>query len=253
MNLFFREGGEGVPIVILHGLFGSSDNWLSIAKALSESHKVYAVDQRNHGQSPHDEIFNYEIMADDLKDFLEQHQIKKPIILGHSMGGKVAMQFAVDNPDMLEQLIIVDIAPKSYPVHHDEILEGLESLNLSEIKSRGEADQLLTEYVPEIGTRQFLLKNIGRNSEGLFWKINLAVIRGNIGIIGHSLAENTIFDKPTMFINGRNSNYIKESDGSLIYQHFPNAKLNTINNSGHWVHAEQPTEFLRLVKEFISH
>lgn len=252
MNLFFREVGEGVPIVILHGLFGSSDNWLSIARVLSETHTVYTIDQRNHGQSPQDEIFNYEIMADDLKEFLNHHQIEKPIILGHSMGGKVAMQFAVDNPDMLEQLIIVDIAPRSYPVHHDEILEGLCSLNLSEIKSRGEADQLLSEYVPEIGTRQFLLKNIGRNSEGFFWKINLDVIKKNIEIIGQQLNENTQFERPTLFINGSNSDYIKESDAALIYHHFPNAKLNTVDNAGHWIHAEQPAQFLRLVKEFIG-
>jgi len=252
MNLFHREVGEGSPIVILHGLFGSSDNWLSIAKVLSESHKVYAVDQRNHGQSPHDDTFNYEVMADDLKEFLVQHQIEKPIVIGHSMGGKVAMQFAVDNPEMLERLIVVDISPKSYPVHHDEILEGLCSLQLSELKSRGEADLLLSKYVSVIGTRQFLLKNLARTANGFTWKINLQVIKDNIEIVGHSLPEGTCFDKPTLFINGRNSNYIKEGDAPLIYQHFPSAELMTIDNAGHWVHAEQPVEFLRLVKNFVD-
>ncbi len=252
MNLFYREVGEGKPIVILHGLFGSSDNWLSIAKVLSATHKVYSLDQRNHGQSPHDSEFSYDAMANDLKEFLIQHQIEKPIVIGHSMGGKVAMEFAVENQEMLEKLIIVDISPKSYPVHHDVILEGLESLPVATLKSRGEADKLLSKYVSEIGTRQFLLKNLARTSEGFAWKINLSVISNNIGIVGQGLEENTSFDKPTLFINGRNSGYIKENDAPLIYKHFPKAKLQTIDNAGHWVHAEQPEEFLRVVEEFIS-
>lgn len=251
MNLFFREIGEGAPIVILHGLFGSSDNWLSIAKVLAEEHKVYSLDQRNHGQSPHNTEFNYEIMAEDLKEFLCQHKIEKPIIIGHSMGGKVAMQFAVDNPEMLEKLIIVDIAPKSYPVHHDKILEGLESLDLSTLKSRGDADKQLTEYVTEIGTRQFLLKNLARTTGGFAWKINLPAIKDNIEIVGLGLNSNVPFEKPALFINGRNSDYITEGDGTLIRHHFPNSILKTIENAGHWVHAEQPADFLRLVKDFI--
>lgn len=252
MNLFYREVGEGSPVVILHGLFGSSDNWLSISKILGEEHKVYTIDQRNHGQSPHDDQFDYQTMAEDLKDFLLQHDINNPIVIGHSMGGKVAMQFAVDNPDMLERLIVVDISPKSYPVHHDEILEGLCSLRLPDLKSRGEADQHLSKYVSAIGTRQFLLKNIGRNSDGFFWKINLSVIKDNIETVGEGLPIGSLSDKPTLFINGRNSNYIKEEDATLIFRHFPNATLQTIENAGHWVHAEQPAEFLKIVQEFIS-
>ena len=252
MNLFYREIGEGRPIIILHGLFGSSDNWLSIAKILSEDNKVYSVDQRNHGQSPHDSEFNYSAMANDLKEFLSNHQIENPIVIGHSMGGKVAMQFAVENPQMLEKVVIVDISPKSYPVHHDTILEGLGSLDLSEIKSRGDADKQLSEYVPDVGTRQFLLKNLARTPQGFEWKINFPVIRDNIEIIGYGLDDAAVFEKETLFINGRNSDYIKEEDSELIYRHFPKAKLKTIENAGHWVHAEQPEEFLRSVQEFIN-
>jgi len=251
MNLFFREIGEGAPIVILHGLFGSSDNWLSIAKVLSETHKVYTIDQRNHGQSDHSDEFNYEVMAIDLKNFLEQHQIDNPIIIGHSMGGKVAMQFAVDHPEMLQKLIVVDIAPKSYPVHHDEILEGLCALPITELKSRGEANTMLEAYVPVMGTRQFLLKNLARTTDGFEWKINLPVIRDKINVIGQGLPAGTVFDKATLFINGKMSNYIKESDKALILQHFPSAELKTIDYAGHWVHAEQPEEFLSIVKKFI--
>ena len=253
MNLFYRQVGEGVPfIVILHGLFGSSDNWLSIAKVLSAMGKVYSVDQRNHGQSPHDAVFDYPAMVKDIKDFLEMHHIEKPIIIGHSMGGKVAMQFAVDHPEMLEKLIVVDISPKSYPIHHEEILEGLELLPITTLKSRKEADDLLTKHVPNVDTRQFLLKNIGRNSGGFFWKIHLPVIRNNIDKIGHGLQENTFFEKPTLFIHGRNSDYIQDGDRALIYRHFPKAKLKSIDHAGHWVHAEQPAEFLKIVSDFIS-
>ena len=252
MDLFYREVGQGSPIVILHGLFGSSDNWLSIAKVLGESYKVYTVDQRNHGQSPHDDQFDYQAMAIDLKDFLLAHDIHNPIIIGHSMGGKVAMQFAVDNPDMLAQLVVVDIAPKSYPIHHDMILKGLDALPLSTIKSRGEADQHLSAYVSEIGTRQFLLKNIARDSTGFSWKINLPVIKDNIENVGEGLPDGDLFDKPTLFINGRKSNYIKEDDAPKILQHFPNATLHTIDNAGHWVHAEQPEEFLKTLSAFLQ-
>ena len=252
MNLFFREVGEGTPIIILHGLFGSSDNWLSIAKALADDHKIYSLDQRNHGQSPHDAEFNYEVMADDLKEFLLKHEIKKPMIIGHSMGGKVAMQFAVDNPEMLKKLIVVDIAPKSYPIHHDKILEGLESLSLPSLKSRSEADGKLAKYVTKMGTRQFLLKNLTRTSDGFAWKINLPVISDNIEMVGLGLKSDDSFEEPTLFINGRNSDYIKKGDEILIRQYFPHSTLKTIENAGHWVHAEQPAEFLKLVKDFIS-
>ena len=252
MNLFYREVGEGSPIVILHGLFGSSDNWLSIARALSDKHKVYTVDQRNHGQSPHSDYFTYEVMANDLKEFLEEHQIINPIIVGHSMGGKVAMQFAIEHGDMIEKLVIVDIAPKSYPVHHDVILEGLNSINLSELSSRNEADKQLASYVPDMGTRQFLLKNLARTSDGFQWKINLPVIETGIEQIGIGLEPNSKYEGETLFIRGKNSSYIKNEDQSLLEEHFPNSELETIESAGHWVHAEQPEEFLKILMTFVN-
>lgn len=251
MDLFFREIGAGSPIIILHGLFGSSDNWLSIAKVLSEKHKVYTIDQRNHGQSPHSEEWNYEVMADDLKQFLQQHQIEQPIIIGHSMGGKVAMQFAVENPELLEKLIVVDIGPKEYSVHHEVILEGLNSIQLDKLKSRGEADKQLAQFVPDMGTRQFLLKNLARTTEGFRWKINLPVIENNIEQIGTGLQTSDQFEQPTLFIRGGNSNYIQDEDQQVLKHHFPYYSLETIKNSGHWVHAEKPKDFLEMVQAFI--
>ena len=190
-------------------------------------------------------------MAEDLREFIVEHNIQNPIIIGHSMGGKVAMQFAVDHADMLKKLIVVDIAPKSYPVHHDTILEGLNSINMQTLASRNEADEQLSKYVPEIGTRQFLLKNIARTSEGFAWKINLPVIEIGIEQIGVGLEPNANYRGDTLFIRGRNSNYIKDEDEVALKHYFPNSELVTIENAGHWVHAEQPETFLTAIKAFI--
>jgi len=251
MKLFFRELGEGRPLIILHGLFGSSDNWLTIAKQLADDYKVYSIDQRNHGNSLHSDQFDYPTMADDLHKFILENNIQNPVIIGHSMGGKVAMQFAVNQPDMWDKLIVVDIAPKSYPVHHDEILRGLNGLNLGQLESRGDADKQLAKYVPEIGVRQFLLKNLSRDSDGFSWKINLPVLTRNIEIIGAGLDGKLNSKKPVLFINGANSGYIKESDFDLIRSHFPEAEIHTIKNAGHWVHAERPDDFMEVVTNFL--
>jgi esterase len=252
MKLFYRELGTGNPIVILHGLFGSSDNWLSIAKELANTHSIYLLDQRNHGQSPHSDTFDYSTMANDLEEFIDEHEIENPVILGHSMGGKTAMEFAVKNPDKWSKLIVVDIAPKTYSVHHDQILEGLNSLDLKTINSRNEADERLSKWVPEMGVRQFLLKNLSRDNIGFSWKINLPVISKNIEIIGEGLSKRLSKAKPTLFIRGSNSNYIMDSDFELIEQYFPSAKIETVENAGHWIHAEQPEEFLNIVNQFLK-
>ncbi len=252
MNLYFRELGEGDPIIILHGLFGASDNWLSIGKVLADNFKVFLVDQRNHGQSPHNDSFDYPTMAKDLEEFISFQAIDNPIILGHSMGGKTAMQYAVNHPEKWKKLIVVDIAPKSYPVHHDTILEGLNSLVLSNINSRGEADRQLAAYVPEIGVRQFLLKNLTRGTNGFEWKINLPILTKNIDIIGDGLNGKLADTKPVLFINGANSNYIKEEDHGIIKEKFPEARIITIKGAGHWVHAEKPEEFLDTLLAFIQ-
>lgn len=253
MNLAFQELGQGEPLIIMHGLFGSSDNWLSIAKVLAQKRKVFLLDLRNHGDSPHSEAFSYDLMVDDLILFLENHNIKDPIILGHSMGGKAAMNFAVNNPDDLSKLIIVDIGPKAYPVHHKTILEGLMSINVENVTSRAEAETQLAAYVHEKGIRQFLLKNLGRNEDGKFyWKINLPVIDREIGMIGEALNHDHKFVKPTLFIHGQQSNYILDEDKEEIKDIFPFAKIESIPNAGHWVHAEQPQAFIEIVEKFLG-
>jgi pimeloyl-ACP methyl ester carboxylesterase len=252
MKLFFRESGQGQPLIILHGLFGSSDNWFTLAKAFAESFHVYLVDQRNHGQSPHSDNFNYILLAEDLKEFIETNNIQNPVIIGHSMGGKAVMNFAVKYPDLVKEIIVVDIVPKAYPVHHKHILEGLTKMPLTEIKSRNEAEDFLSEYVQDVAERQFLLKNLVRNTEGGFaWKVNVAAINTHIEEIGEGMQYQGEFEKPSLFIKGLKSSYYKQGDEELIKETFPNAEFATID-SGHWVQAERPTEFLETVLRFIK-
>jgi esterase len=252
MTLNFKKVGEGEPLVILHGLFGSLDNWLTLAKKLGEEFEVYLVDARNHGQSPHSEDFNYEVMADDLYEFLMQHNIIDPIILGHSMGGKTAMQFAMNYPTQLTKLIVADIAPKPYPVHHTSIIEGMLSLNFDVLKTRKEADEQLSKHIRDISTRQFILKNLyWVEKEKLAWRFNLKVINRDIEIIGQGLQNIQPFDKPTLFLRGTKSNYITEKDYPLIFDIFTESSIESMN-SGHWLHAEKPQEFLSILRSFIS-
>lgn len=252
MKLNYKEVGEGKPLIILHGLFGSSDNWISIARKLGEKRKVYVIDQRNHGDSPHSDEFSYDAMAADLKEFINDHIIPKFDLIGHSLGGKIAMVFACKYPDLVDNLIVVDIAPKQYPVHHDTIIEGLKSIDLYTLKSRNEADKALSEYVPLLGVRQFLLKNLKRTLEGFGWKINIDVIQKEIAEVGKALATGSSFNKPTLFIRGGMSNYILEDDMEQILSHFANAKLTTVKGASHWVHAEKPDVFLNEVSTFLK-
>jgi len=252
MQLNYKKVGEGQPLIILHGLFGSLDNWMTLSKKLGEHFKVYIVDARNHGFSPHANEFDYEVMADDLLEFINEQNIINPIVLGHSMGGKTAMQFAMNYPDKLSKLIVADIAPKPYPVHHGIILEGLHSLNFNEIASRKAADEKLSEIIPDLSTRQFLLKNLYWKEKGkLAWKFNLSVINDNIEMVGFELNNINPFNKPTLFIRGTKSNYILESDYAKIKSIFPHTEISDIQ-SGHWVHAEKPLEFLTILENFLN-
>ncbi|GAB4396394.1 MAG: alpha/beta fold hydrolase [Microscillaceae bacterium] len=256
MQLTFKKyGTQGPVIVILHGLFGNSDNWMAMARKLEARFQVYVPDQRNHGQSPWAEAWNYEVMSQDLHEFLEAQQLWEVILVGHSMGGKVAMWYAGQyaSEQRLRQLVIVDIAPRAYPVHHDHILDALLGLPLAQFRSRREADEALAQYLPEADTRQFLLKNLQRNAQNQFyWQVNLEVIRRNIEIIGAPFPANWKVDLPTLFIKGALSHYIQEKDRAEIEARFPQATLVSIPQAGHWVHAEQPEVFLQTLLQAID-
>jgi esterase len=252
MKLFFREYGQGKPMIILHGLFGSSDNWLTQAKLFSPSYKVYTIDLRNHGQSPHSDTFDYASMVSDLSEFLLDHSIADPVIIGHSMGGKTAMNFALTHPEKVDRLIVVDISPKAYNLEHYSIVKGLLAIPIENIKSRNEADGILSQHVAESDVRQFLLKNLQRKTEGGFsWKINLKTIGEKLSNIGLDLHAKGSFEKPTLFIRGAKSKYVPDSDWNRITEIFPNAKLETMD-TGHWVQAEKPQEFVDVVTRWLN-
>ena len=252
MELNYKKLGEGKPLIILHGLFGTLDNWMTLGKALSEHFTVYLVDQRNHGLSPHSDEFNYDVMAKDLEEFIEMHNLDRPSIIGHSMGGKTAMTFALRHPDQWDHLVVVDIAPKAYPVHHQQIIDALKALPVESLESRNEADEMLARDITDFGQRQFLLKNLQRNKEGGFsWKMNLDVIEENIEDIGQGMEDPLATEKKVMFVRGANSHYIRDEDYILINQLFPNARIETIEGAGHWVHAEKPEELFNLLLEFL--
>ncbi len=252
--LHYKEFGQGPPLVILHGLFGMLDNWQTIAKRLAKHYTVFILDQRNHGKSFHQSPHTYEAMANDLEEFLESRWIYKTHLMGHSMGGKTAMKFAVDYPDFIDKLIVVDIAPKQYPPGHQVIFEALASIDLHQIKSRKEAEDILKQKIGLASIRQFLLKNLTRNKNGGFrWKMNLPVIEQYYPeILAPCLQEEDVFEGETLFLKGERSPYITNSDEKNIFQHFPNAHIKTIPEAGHWLHAEAPEEVLKVVLSFLA-
>lgn len=245
--------GEGEPLIILHGVFGSSDNWQTLGKVFAEHHKVYLVDLRNHGNSPHSQEFDYPLMVADIIELMEDEQLETAHILGHSMGGKVAMHLATSHPQRVKKLIVVDIAPKYYPPHHQQIFEGFHAVNLSTLSNRKEADEQMAQVIKNIGVRQFILKNLDRNKDGSFeWKLNLDAIESAIDKVGEGLEENVHFEGPSLFIAGGNSDYISVSDAEIIHQYFPKSTIITIKGAGHWVHAEKPQELGELVINYLK-
>jgi esterase len=262
MKLFFREAGQGTPLIILHGLFGSSDNWYSLSKVFAAKYRVFTIDQRNHGQSPHSDEHDYKLLTEDLEEFIDEHKLEKPIILGHSMGGKTAMNFAIKDPSKTGKLIVVDIMPKPYPLHHDHILLGMKSLNLTNLKSRSEAEDILSKQIPNVDERQFIMKNLARapsrsaTGQGdeqphFEWKINLASLDANIGKMGEGLQYEGQYTGPTLFIRGAKSGYYKPGDEATVSKYFPTAKW-LVLDTGHWVQAEKPQEFADVVLSWLN-
>jgi pimeloyl-ACP methyl ester carboxylesterase len=252
MKLYFRKTGEGKPLVILHGVFGSSDNLFTVSKKLAEKNlAVYTLDARNHGQSPKSEELTYEAMAADIDEFLKREGLENPVIMGHSMGGKTVMQYA-QQYDNFEKLIVVDIAPRFYPTHHDHIIAGLNAIPIDQIRNRKEAEVIFEEYVPSFAERQFILKNIYRTDEGNFaWRINVPVISDNIHEVGSEIISERVVEKPVLFIRGGESSYITDADFKSIQKGFRKAELVTIDGANHWVHATKPAEFVQAVEAFI--
>ena len=253
MILFHRHFGEGSPVMILHGLFGQCDNWVTVAKMLGEKHhSVFCVDLRNHGHSPHDSVFNYDAMAEDLAETILDLRIHKKVhLIGHSMGGKAAMFFAQQFPELLKSILIADIGPRFYPTHHQEVISGLKAVNLSDITSRSDAESAMEKFIKDQSVRQFLLKNLYRTDENQFaWRFNLEVISDQIEEVGKAIPEG-IVDIPALFYHGSASNYVLSDEYPVIMQQFISAEFRQMNGAGHWLHAEQPTVFVETADHWL--
>jgi esterase len=252
MQLHFKESGQGRAVILLHGLFGSSDNWHPVARRLAENFQVFALDQRNHGQSPHNDEMDYSLMAADVDEFMAARKIQTAFVIGHSLGGKTAMQLALQFPDRVEKLIVADMAPRAYAPVHDKIFAALLALDLKSFATRQDVENKLASEIPSLSLRQFLLKNLGRGASGkFFWKINLRGLSENYPKLGDAIFAAIPFAKPALFIRGGKSNYLKPEDEPLIRELFPRAKIQTVADAGHWVHADAPDDFLRLARDFL--
>jgi pimeloyl-ACP methyl ester carboxylesterase len=258
-------GTDGPALIILHGLLGSSDNWHTVAKALSVDRRVYALDARNHGRSPHDPLFTYQAMAEDVREFMRERGIKSAAVMGHSMGGKTAMMLALDShasllpntqspiPSPVSSLIVVDIAPKPMRPGHDEILAAMRSIDFSRVKFRKDIDEAIKGNIPNVTTRQFILKNLKVTEDGAFeWKLNLDAVFKSYDEVNRDIDSSKPFMGPTLFIRGAKSRYILDEDVEKIQELFPHSKLMTIPEASHWVHADAPEAFLACVKQFLE-
>jgi pimeloyl-ACP methyl ester carboxylesterase len=255
MELHFNSyGSDSLPaLIILHGLLGSSENWHSFGQRFGEHFHTFALDARNHGRSPHSDQFNYHVMAEDVVEFMMQQGVSSASLLGHSMGGKTAAVTALLHPEFVDKLIVVDIAPRSYKAHHDQVFDALTSLDVSASRYRKDIDEALALKIPEIPVRHFLMKNLARNESGGFqWKMNLEVIEKNYARINEELPCDKQFNKPTLFIRGSKSGYIQMDDLPVISRLFPKAEIVTIKNAGHWVHVDASEEFSNTVLNFLS-
>ncbi|HEY9170602.1 MAG TPA: alpha/beta fold hydrolase [Lutibacter sp.] len=245
--------GSGQPFLILHGYFGMSDNWKSLGTKFSENFEVHLIDQRNHGRSFHSDDFDYELLVEDLYNYIHHYRLEYIILLGHSMGGKVVMRFAVTYPELVDKLIVADISPRFYKPHHQTILAALNTINFALQNTRKKVEDVLRIYIKEEGVLQFLLKNVYWKSKGkLAYRFNLQSLTEHNSEVGKALPSFTSFEGDTLFLKGENSNYITEDDKPLIEAHFLNSKIVAIKNAGHWLHAENPSQFYNEVFSFLS-
>ncbi len=251
MKLHYQQTGEGQPLLIIHGLFGSSDNWRSMARYFSRFYQVISVDLRNHGQSPHSDEQNFELMAQDIQTLCESLKLDKLHVLGHSLGGKVAMQFAAIQPSRVDKLVVVDIAPRQYFSEHTPLMDAMMAVDLSAFTSRSEVDEALSGAISDKTVRQFLLMNLQSTKAGLAWRINLPALKANYQQLMAPVCEDVTLNMPSLFIYGALSEYVTDADKRLIREYFSNARFESIDKAGHWVHAEKPQQFKNVVEDFL--
>lgn len=246
--------GEGKPLLILHGFLGMSDNWKTLGNQFAQNgYQVHLIDQRNHGKSFHSADFDYDLMSEDVLNYMGHFQIENTYLIGHSMGGKTAMQLTTSHKELITKLVVADISPKYYPPHHQPIVDALGKLDFDKISSRKEADEVLSQYLSEIGIRQFLLKNLHWVESGrLGLRFNFEVLKNKMDEIGENISSTANFDGPTLFLRGDRSEYIMPNDFPEIKKHFSKASIETIDNAGHWLHAENPKQFFEKTLLFLN-
>lgn len=239
-------------LIIVHGLFGQLDNWNTLGKKYAEHFTTHLVDLRNHGRSFHSDETSHEAMAMDFVHYMQHHNIQKANFIGHSLGGKVVMQLALNHPEKVDKLIIADMAPKTYPPHHQGIIKGLENVDFAQVQTRSDVEPFMQPYIPQPSVRQFLLKNVYRKEDETYaFRFNLEAISKDYDVlVSNTLPEKT-FENPTLFLAGQKSDYIEYGDETLIHKYFPNAEISTVSNAGHWLHAENPEEFLDKTLAFL--
>ncbi len=255
MQLFTREFGEGQPVILLHGLFGQSDNWVTVGRRIADQFHVYIPDQRNHGQSPHTTIHSFPAMADDLAEFIEYNEIENPILIGHSMGGKVAMTYVLENPEMVKKLIVIDISPRKYPERatHTQVISTMLSIVLDKITTRTEVEKILDSRIADARVRMFILKNLHYKFQGkLAWRLNLEAINQSMDLLFDGIRSENQYTGPTLFIRGGKSDYVPDEDIPMIKSMFPEAIIKTISGASHWVHADAPEELCFLLSGFLE-
>jgi len=255
MELFYREFGEGQPVIILHGLFGQSDNWVTVGRRIAGQFHVFIPDQRNHGQSPHAAVHSFQAMADDLAGFIEEHSIENPILIGHSMGGKVAMTYALENPEKVQKLAVLDISPRRYEerIAHTLVLSQMLDIHLENFSSRTDVEKLLIARIPDGRIRMLIMKNLySKLHRKLGWRLNLEAINQHMPLLFDVIRSESTFSKPTLFVRGGNSDYVPDEDIPLIKSLFPFAVIKTISGATHWIHADAPEELCTLLSGFLG-
>ncbi len=251
--IYSKVEGSGKPFLIIHGFLGMSDNWKTLSTQFAaEGFEMHLLDMRNHGRSFHSDVFNYEVMVQDVLEYVNDKNLDKFILLGHSMGGKVAMNFACDYPERVGKLLVADISPREYAPHHQDVMEALNAVDFSAVTSRKEIEDMMSKYIKDFGTLQFLMKNVHRvTSDSFGFRFNLEAFNNDESVIGEALSLDKKYSGKTLFLKGGRSKYIQESDYNDIQNHFPNSIIETVSNSGHWLHAENPNEFFIKVNDFI--
>ena len=251
--LNYIQLGQGEPLVILHGLFGSSKNWHSLAKQFAEKFSVYSVDLRNHGSSFHDAQMNYQVMAEDVEALISHLGLQRYSIIGHSMGGKTAMLYALRCRHKISKLVVADIAPVNYQHSHTDLIDPILAIDLNRVSSRAQVDKMLATDISDPMLRGFLLQNLGREGDSWYWKVNWRAIQQQMdALVDFPLNAGDNTDIPALFIRGENSDYVDDHGITAIHQTFGNARIETMSNAGHWLHAEQPRKFTELVLHFLS-